>query len=210
MEEAGDARTSAETELPAAMATSWARDQRIRRGPRPALSVDSLARAAIALADAEGLGAVSMARVAKAVGVTSMALYRYVSSKDELLALMADTATPLEHVDDAGLPWRARLERWCRDQMALFVEHPWLVELIALPVFGPNRAAWLERGLTILQEVSAPEAVKTSVIGMLSLHLLTEAGTLVAFPRAAEEADLGLRILLDGVESLFRDFAALG
>lgn len=168
------------------------RRERPRPGPRPALSVEAIARAGVGIADAEGLGAVSMARVAGQLGVTPMALYRYVSSKDELLLHMADTALqPPAGKDDPSLPWRERLERWCRASLAILVEHSWTAELLSRPVMGPNRVAWLERGLQALRGLDLPEHVKAAIIGMLSLHLLTEGQAAVAFqnPQAAGVPD---------------------
>lgn len=156
--------------------------ERPRPGPRPALSVAAIADAGVLIADAEGLRAVSMAKVAGRLGVTPMALYRYVSSKEELLLHMADAALPAPAgKDDPSHPWRERLERWCRDALAVFVEHPWAGELLSRPVMGPNRVAWLERGLQALSDLDLPEPVKTAIVGMLSLHLLTEGQAAVAF-----------------------------
>src|SRR5690606_41224667 len=77
-------------DLPPVIARLWGRSAPPRRGPKPALSVERIVRAAVDLADAEGLAAVSMARVAESLGDSSMALYRYVEGKDELLVLIAD------------------------------------------------------------------------------------------------------------------------
>ena len=63
-----------------------------RRGRKPSLTLADITRAAVELADAEGLAAVSMARVAERLGNSTMALYRHVKSKDELLLLMSDAA----------------------------------------------------------------------------------------------------------------------
>ena len=74
--------------LPPGLDLLWGRRERGRRGPRPGLSADAIVDAAVRLADAEGLEAISMARVAAELGFTTMSLYRYVASKDELLQLM--------------------------------------------------------------------------------------------------------------------------
>lgn len=170
-------------------AALWQRTERPRRGPRPGLSVDVITAAAVEIADGEGIDAVSMARVAKALGVTTMALYRYVPSKDGLLALMLDSVAPLPAgPDDAAGTWRERLEAWCRGQLDLFVEHPWMGQLAHLPAVGPNRVAWIDRGLRALADVDVPEALKTAVVGRLSLHLLTEGQMLVAMRAAAAGA----------------------
>lgn len=149
-----------------------------RPGRRPVLTLDGIVAAAINLADAEGLPAVSMARVAERVGVTTMALYRYVDSKDDLVALMCDVAMAPPALPETG-PWRERLETWCLAQLDLIAAHPWLVELSQFPLIGPNRLHWLESGLATLTETPLSPPLRVSVIGMLSLHVLTE-GQLVA------------------------------
>lgn len=158
---------------------------RPRRGPRPGLSVEAITRAAVEIADFEGVAGVSMARVAKALGVTTMALYRYVDSKDALLAVMLDAVVPpSEEPDDPSLPMRARLERWCRGQLAIYLEHPWMGQLVHVPAVGPNRVAWIERGLRILDGADVPASLKTAIVGRLSLHLLTEGQALLALTAA--------------------------
>ncbi|WP_217616216.1 TetR/AcrR family transcriptional regulator [Cellulomonas sp. GbtcB1] len=201
-------------DLPPGLAVLWRPAPVGRRGPRPGLTVAGIAEAAIALADADGLGAVSMARVAERLGVTTMALYRYVSSKDDLLAVMLDAAlaeavTPAGEpaADDAaglasrdGVPaWRAALERWCADQLDLARRHPWAVQTpaaAALP--GPARVAFLERGLRALDGTPLSWAERTAVVGRLSLHLLAEGQVVAAeaqaeraYAAAAQEADGG-------------------
>lgn len=120
-----------------------------------------------------------MARVAERLGVTTMALYRYVANKDELLALMFDIAlAPSELAGDAAASWREQLEAWCRAQLALVERHPWTVRLTMAPV-GPGRLRWLELGLDALSGTRLPDDVAVGVIGQLSLYIFTE-GELVA------------------------------
>jgi AcrR family transcriptional regulator len=87
-EPVGDQDSRERRPLPPGLDLLWGRREPGRRGPRPGLSTDAIVEAAVAVADAEGLGAVSMARVAKELGFTTMSLYRHVTSKDELLQLM--------------------------------------------------------------------------------------------------------------------------
>src|SRR3954447_2580182 len=79
-------------DLPAGVRAAWGIDAARTRGPRRALSVGAIAAAGIAVAERDGLQAVSMGRVAAELGASPMGLYRYVSGKDELLALMVDAA----------------------------------------------------------------------------------------------------------------------
>src|SRR5688572_30415165 len=97
--------------LPPALAAVWGLRERPRRGPKPGLTLDAIVDAAVALADADGLGAVSMSRVAEKLGFTTMSLYRHVSSKDELLMLMMEAAigAPTPSADPAP-NWRAAME----------------------------------------------------------------------------------------------------
>ncbi|VTR76486.1 TetR/AcrR family transcriptional regulator [Cellulomonas hominis] len=196
-------------DLPPGLALLWRPAPVGRRGPRPGLTLAGIAQAAVALADAEGLGAVSMARVAERVGVTTMALYRYVSSKDDLLALMMETALG-EAVDAAeraasdlpaapGVPaWRTALERWCHDQLALAQVHPWSVQApVTASLPGPARVAFLERGLRALEGTPLTWAERTAVVGHLSLHVLSES-QVVAARTTAERAARAAAEAADG------------
>ena len=98
-----------------------------RRGPRQGLSVERVAAAAIALADTDGLGSVTMRAVAHALGVVPMSLYTYVPGKAELLDLMLDTAyREMPRGDLSGLPWRERLAAVAQENRDLFTLHPWI------------------------------------------------------------------------------------
>ena len=99
--------------LPPGLDLLWGRRESGRRGPKPLLSIDAIVTAAVRLADAEGLEAVSMARVAKELGFTTMSLYRYVTNKDELLQLMWNASVQgAEDLVLAGSTWRERLREW--------------------------------------------------------------------------------------------------
>src|ERR1700712_5698711 len=87
----------------------WQERSKPTRGPKPALTLDQIADAAVAIADAEGLDAVSMQRVAADLGYTKMSLYRYLPGKAELVAAMVERALggpPSIAVDGE---WRAGL-----------------------------------------------------------------------------------------------------
>ncbi|WP_437549295.1 TetR/AcrR family transcriptional regulator [Sorangium sp. So ce367] len=121
----------------------WGARKRPSRGPKPGLSLDQIVRAAIELADGEGLSALSMQRVAGKLGFTTMSLYRYVPSKAELLDLMLDTvAGELPLVDDVPGGWRAKLEAAALADWALYHRHPWFLHVTPVrPVMGPNGMA---------------------------------------------------------------------
>lgn len=140
-------------ELPRGIALAWGVAANPQRGPKREMSVERIVETAVELADAEGIGAVSMAAVAKRLGFTPMSLYRYVSAKDDLLLLMQEEATGVpspEHRDAGG--WRERLGVLYRDQVEVYVRHPWL---LSLPISGspitPNSSQWIEAGLEALE-----------------------------------------------------------
>ncbi|MFF9050142.1 TetR/AcrR family transcriptional regulator C-terminal domain-containing protein [Streptomyces erythrochromogenes] len=105
------------------------------------LSLDRIVRTAIAIADAEGLSAVSMRGVASRLGVATMSTYRYVPSKDDLVLHMADAAFGEESYGaDAPEGWRARVELGARTLWGLYRKHPWLAQVGSLtrPLLVPN------------------------------------------------------------------------
>lgn len=121
------------------------------RGPRPQLSVEKITRAAIAVADAEGLVALSMQRVAAELGYTTMSLYNYVPGKDQLVELMMDAATPPPPRPEPGGSWQDDLERWVHATWELLLKHPWVLRAAAPnPPLGPNQLAWFESALSTL------------------------------------------------------------
>ena len=112
-----------DSDLPASVELLWGlRDRSRRGGPKPTLSLDRIVSAAIELADAGGLAAVSMSRLADKLGFTTMSLYRYIASKEELLLLMVDASIgPLPQIDVSG-GWRERAEAWSRE-LLVFTGH---------------------------------------------------------------------------------------
>jgi len=176
-----------EPEIPPTLQRLWARGAPPRRGPKPTLSADRIVRSAVEIADAEGLAAVSMARVAEALGCTSMALYRHVANKDELLALMAD-AVAGEFALPPTVPgdWRAGLDAWTRAQVEAVMDRPWFLDL-PLPTMrlGPNRLRWIDAAFEVLAGVPLDVGEKLQVIGLLAQYLLGEGRVQVETRRAA-------------------------
>jgi AcrR family transcriptional regulator len=121
-----------------------------RRGPRPALSVATIVRSAIELADGDGLEAVTMRRLAEVLGVRPMALYTYVPGKSELLDLMLDAVyREMPRSAWPGDDWRARVAAVARDNRALFEAHPWAAAIsISRPPLGPGLLAKYEHELS--------------------------------------------------------------
>ncbi len=142
----------APSDLPAAVAVAWGLSDRARRGPRPAFTLDDVVGAAVALADEHGLDGVSMTRVAAALGYSTMSLYRYVGSKEELLLHMQDAAwgpPPRAEIEAAG--WRDGLAEWTRATMRSYRAHPWVVDIpISGPPLLPRSLDWMDCALGLL------------------------------------------------------------
>lgn len=140
-------------------------------GTDSGLSRDSVVRAAIRVADAEGLRALSMRRVAAEFGVSSMALYRHVAGKDELVLLMADAAfRDLELPEPAPDGWRERMEAGARLQWELYRRHPWLAQYLSI-----TRPQPMPRAMALIEWTMA------RVRGMDPVTLIHMALTLLGF-----------------------------
>ena len=165
------------TVLPPSLELLWGRREVGRRGPKPGLDVDAIVAAAVDIANAEGLAAVSMARVAKAVGFTTMSLYRYVTNKDELLQLMWNaSADGVKDFELEGDTWRSKLLSWAMAQREAIARNIWIVQMpMATPPLAPNSLRWMEVGLEALDGTGLDDRDKMRTLGLISSHALIDA-----------------------------------
>jgi AcrR family transcriptional regulator len=126
----------------------WDRPERATRGPVPTLSREQIAAAAVTLADAQGIEAVSMRTLAVELGVGAASLYRYVARKDELIDLMVDAVMGQDLEFEMRGEWRADLRSFAHGLRAMTLRHPWMVVPSAgLRNLGPHTAACYEQVL---------------------------------------------------------------
>lgn len=179
--------------LPPALELLWGRRERGRRGPRPGLSAEAIVDAAVRVADAEGLDAISMARVAAELGFTTMSLYRYVASKDELLQLMFNaSALGAESLVIEGDDWRSRLRTWAIIQRDMLDRHPWITQMpMPAPPLAPNSLHFVERALEAMDGTGLTDSEKFRVIGLIASYTLNEAKMANDAARAAAAAATG-------------------
>ncbi|WP_404953947.1 TetR/AcrR family transcriptional regulator [Streptomyces sp. 147326] len=165
-----------------------------RRGPRQGLSVDAVVRAATALADEEGLAALTMRALAQRLGVTPMTLYTYVPGKAELLDLMLDAA--YGHMDRRavapGEPWRVRVARVADDNRDLFDRHPWIADLaVTRPPLGPGVIGKYEYELAAFEGIGLTDvemdAGLTHLLGFVHAHALAAADDAAHNSRQSQE-----------------------
>jgi AcrR family transcriptional regulator len=178
--------------MPTGLELLWDMHERPAREPKRGLSVDRIVEAAIELADADGLDAVSMSRVAERLGFTAMSLYRHVESKDDLLVLMQDAALGAPPpLDPPVRGWRARLERWCTDMLEVLNRHPWWLQVpVSPPPPTPSQIAWFDRGLAAMEDTRLEEAEKAAVILMLNGLVFWEARLNVELDQDEESLDV--------------------
>ncbi|MFF8787438.1 TetR/AcrR family transcriptional regulator [Streptomyces sp. NPDC015125] len=124
----------------------WSREPRTPR--RPAMTIGRIVEVSLALADAEGLDALSMRRVATALGSGTTSLYRHVASRDELLELMIDAAQGEDVPPPLSGDWRADLRAAACRHRAVLLRHPWLSGVMSTrPVLGPNMLRQIDTAL---------------------------------------------------------------
>ncbi|MFF0468800.1 TetR/AcrR family transcriptional regulator C-terminal domain-containing protein [Micromonospora zamorensis] len=165
----------------------------VRRGPAHGLTRDQVVRAAMEIADAEGLAALSMRRIATELDTPTMSLYRQIRGKEHLLLLMAD-AVFAAHRLPQRIPsdWRAQLELLCRLQWSIYQRHPWLAQVISLtrPLMAPHAVAHTEWALHALAGHDLDPHTQLHLVAALANHVR---GTAVNLEREAEaEQDTGL------------------
>ncbi|RSN09900.1 TetR family transcriptional regulator [Streptomyces sp. WAC 05977] len=153
---------------PATLMRLWRQAERPTRGRPSVLDIDSVVAAAVDLADREGVANVTLASVAKDLGVTKMSLYRHIGSKAELLELMADFAIgdppPVEQAGD----WRAELTTLAEANRDVLMKHPWLVELpLTGPPAGPHAVAWMDAILRTLRDTGLDWGTKGGILVLI-------------------------------------------
>jgi AcrR family transcriptional regulator len=162
--------------LPGSIAAAWGLRERPGKGPKRGLSLPQIVQAGLAVARADGLGAVSMSRVAAELGGGTMSLYRYVESKQELLDLMVDTALGPPPPVRAGARWRDGLAAWARAELAVYRDHLWVLQVpLAGPPAYPNSLSWLEQALHYLRRTGLDEEQKMAVILLVSNYVRSHA-----------------------------------
>ncbi|WTW93006.1 TetR/AcrR family transcriptional regulator [Streptomycetaceae bacterium NBC_01309] len=153
----------------AAADSIWLRPERAARGPVPGYDRDALAAAGVALADAQGLAAVTMRAVADALGAGPASLYRYIATREELVELMVDRAhAEIRYPEPTG-DWLDDLLALARESRRVTLGHPWLLDATATRTpLGPSTVAFLENALGAVADLDVPTRDKLEAIAVLS------------------------------------------
>ena len=141
--------------------------------PSKKLNVRKIVLAAIELADLEGLAGLSIRKLGKQLGFTTMAVYRYIESREELLILMLDTALgPPPDTIRAASTWQETLSRWGQELFKRYLLHPWLLDVpIVGPPTTPNHLQWVEDLLAGMESTGLPLQQRLDVSLLLDGHL---------------------------------------
>lgn len=188
-----DGTTAGSGDVARSLELLWGAGDRPARGPRPALTLDRIITAAVGIADAEGLTALSMRRLATDLGTGTMSLYRYVPGKAELLDLMLDHVLGEPPADDGttdGEPadWRAALGAMAHAHLEQLRRHPWLLKVNqARTVLGPNALRGLERSLAGIRGMGLPDTELISTIITVNSFVEGVARTRLHISEAARE-----------------------
>lgn len=189
----------------------WESPAAPRRGPKPTLTLAAITHAGVELADQEGLAAVTMQRIAASLGVTKMALYRYLPGKVELVALMTEAAMgDAPDLDAVPGGWRPKLHEWAQRLFAGFVRHPWLADTTVGPrAVGPHELGWTEQAVAALVGTGLRGAETLDVTATLAGHARAMAQQAAAGDDAAEQGLTdAMGAMLRGREDRFPALAA--
>ncbi|MEU8301890.1 TetR/AcrR family transcriptional regulator [Micromonospora sp. NPDC048909] len=207
-------------EVPIGLARLWRLPTESRLGRPAELDAERVVRTAVELADRAGLSGVTLAKVAKELGFTTMSLYRHVGSKEELLVLMGDAATgPAPQLAAGPGAWRAGLRQWAYALRAVHARHTWLSHLpVSGPPSGPNAISWMDVCLRALRGTGLDWGTKVGIMTLLSGYVRSAAqlagdlaegrrGSGLDQPQAEQEYGRALAGLVD--RERFPEVAAL-
>ncbi|GAA0449687.1 GntR family transcriptional regulator [Paractinoplanes deccanensis] len=177
---------------------------------------DRIVRVAITVADAEGLGAVSMRRLAGEVGLPTMALYRYVEDKEDLVRLMTDRVMaehpPPPHLDPGVDDWRTCVEALARLQWAMYREHPWLAQAMSFtrPPLAPHGMAHTEWTMRALDRCGLDTSTQFTAAVMIANYVRGTAVNLEEEAQAEQETGMTEQQWMEAQQDRFAAVLATG
>ena len=145
------------------------------------LTREKIATVALAIADKEGFGAVSMRRVAQELEVGTMSLYYYVKTKDDLIAVMDDALMGEALLPSLPKGWQRAMTKIAERTHAVFMRHPWALAAMLSAPPGINAMRHMEQCLEVLAETSMTTKQKITLLAtvddLVFGHALREAAS---------------------------------
>jgi AcrR family transcriptional regulator len=162
------------------------------RGPRARVTTGAVVDAAIGIADAGGLGEVTVRRLGDKLDVSAMSVYTHVNSRDDLLVLMADTTCARMEVPRYGRAgWRTRVRRVADAELALYRAHPWLLEVTdQRTALGPGTIARYDHELHAFDPLPLDDVTRDAALTFVLDFVRAAARAQLPDPRAEELARL--------------------
>ncbi|MGH3383774.1 MAG: TetR/AcrR family transcriptional regulator [Nocardioidaceae bacterium] len=161
------------------------------RGPRARVSTGTVVDTAVRLADADGLGSVTIRRLAGELDVSTMSVYTHVNSRDDLLVLMADAAhARMDQPSFGRFGWRVRVQRVAESNLALLQAHPWLHDVTdERTALGPGTIAKYDHELGALAPLRLDPVTCDAALTFVLDFARAGAHALRPHPRAGELAE---------------------
>jgi AcrR family transcriptional regulator len=159
------------------------------------LSIRAIVAAALAIADADGVEALSMRKVAEQLGVGTMSLYTHIPGKAELIDLMLDTVygqlyTSVEEPSQQGRDWRDALRFIARRNWELYRQHPWMLQItMGRPVLGPHASLKYEAELRPLDKIGLSDVEMDATLTLILSHIEGCARAQAAIERGQRETN---------------------
>jgi AcrR family transcriptional regulator len=136
---------------------------------KPRFTREQIAKTALEIADSEGFEALSMRRVAEALGAGTMTLYYYLRTKEDLLALVEDAL--MGETSDACEPlpktWRAAVRKLATATRATYVRHAWALRSFTGVRVGPNGLRHIEQSLQAVASLDRPIEEKLAILSIV-------------------------------------------
>lgn len=182
--------------MPRGVELAWRTSRERKPGPRPGLSLDQIVDAAIAIADRDGISAVSLARVASELGCATASLYRHVRAKEDLVVLMRDAAAapPPDLPPPDPERWLASLDGLAWQIFLLYRKHPWVLAVPSVgPPTTPNELMWGEHMLRAMSRTALtyPDQIRavTLIAGYVREQARLALDPVISSEAAADELD---------------------
>lgn len=181
-------------DIPLYLRLLWRGEDGDRPGPKRGVDLRTIGAAGVRIADADGIANVTMRKLAADLGFTTMALYRYVTSKTELLTLVVDTGYADLPAIDATADWRQQISEWAHANKQVLLAHPWILQVpISEPPLTPNQISWMERGLAALAGTGLREQEKLSSMLLVDVYVRGQTQLTVGVGIQAEPTEDDLR-----------------
>ncbi len=165
------------------------------------MSRDRVLRTAIGLADREGIGALTMRRLAQELGVEAMTLYHYVANKDEMLDGMVDLVAGEVELPDGGGDWKGATRQRAIAAREVFIRHPWVVALWIRLRVGPERIGYMDSALRTYREGGLSPEITEQAFHAVENHIIGYTLQAEAFPLAEEDlAEVGPGVPADPLD----------